>query len=255
MSAGKDIPEGKRLNKYGDLENTEMTVEDWMTRWEKKHIGFHAKEIHKLLQKYLDMVLKGRKEIRIFIPLCGKSLDIKWLAEQGHTVVGVEVSKIAIKEFFAEQNLSYTQGCVPGIPGAEVFTSSDGCISLFNCNMFDFSSAIAGKFDGIWDRGSLVAINPSDKKRYVELIINLMAKGCNYLLDTFTYDEDKYAGPPFSIPKLVIEDLYGQSCNIQLIQSSDALTDKQRLWGLDSFTEHIYLITLKTDTDSCALMH
>ncbi|GCB79660.1 hypothetical protein scyTo_0019583, partial [Scyliorhinus torazame] len=77
MSAGIDIPEGKRLNKYGDLENIEMTVEDWMTRWEKKHIGFHAKEIHKILQKYLDTILNGRKEIRIFIPLCGKSLDIK----------------------------------------------------------------------------------------------------------------------------------------------------------------------------------
>ncbi|XP_078098039.1 putative thiopurine S-methyltransferase [Mustelus asterias] len=253
MSVGVDIPEGKRLNKYGDLENIEMTVEDWKTRWEKKHIGFHKKEIHELLQEHLNIILKGRKEIRIFVPLCGKSVDMKWLAEQGHTVVGVEVSKTAIKEFFAEQNLSYTQESVPGIPGAEVFKSSDGWISLFNCNMFDFSSAIAGRFDGIWDRGSLVAINPSDRKHYAKLMTTLMAKGCHYLLDTFTYDENKHVGPPFPTPKREIEDLYGESCNIHLIQSLDALTDRQRLWGLDSFIEHIYLITLKTDTDSCAL--
>ncbi|XP_067857748.1 probable thiopurine S-methyltransferase [Heptranchias perlo] len=254
MSTGVDIPEGKRLNKYGDLENLELTVEDWMTRWEKKRIGFHEDEIHKLLKKHLDIILNGRKQIRIFFPLCGKSLDMKWLADQGHTVVGVEVSKMAIKEFFAEQNVSYTQESVPGMPSAEVFKSCDGQISLFNCDMFDFSSLIPQKFDGIWDRGSLVAINPSDRQRYVKLMITLMAKGCHYLLDTFMYDQDKCVGPPFSVPELAIQDLYGQSCKIQLIESSDALTDRQRLWGLDSFIEKIHLITLKTDADSGAFV-
>ncbi|XP_067913229.1 probable thiopurine S-methyltransferase isoform X2 [Heterodontus francisci] len=219
MNAGVDIPEGKKLNCFGDIENIEMTVEDWMGRWEKKHISFHKNEVHKL-------------------------------ADQGHTVVGVEVSKMAVREFFAEQNLSYTQESVPGMPGAEVFKSSDGQLSLFNCDMFDFSSLIAGKFDGMWDRGSLVAINPSDRQRYAKLMTTLMAKGCRYLLDTLTYDQNKYAGPPFSTPRLAIQDLYGQSCNIQLIESSDALTDRQRLWGLDSFTEEAHLITLKTDMDS-----
>ncbi|XP_067913212.1 probable thiopurine S-methyltransferase isoform X1 [Heterodontus francisci] len=250
MNAGVDIPEGKKLNCFGDIENIEMTVEDWMGRWEKKHISFHKNEVHKLLQKHLDIILNGRKQIRIFFPLCGKSLDMKWLADQGHTVVGVEVSKMAVREFFAEQNLSYTQESVPGMPGAEVFKSSDGQLSLFNCDMFDFSSLIAGKFDGMWDRGSLVAINPSDRQRYAKLMTTLMAKGCRYLLDTLTYDQNKYAGPPFSTPRLAIQDLYGQSCNIQLIESSDALTDRQRLWGLDSFTEEAHLITLKTDMDS-----
>ncbi|XP_048407734.1 probable thiopurine S-methyltransferase [Stegostoma tigrinum] len=252
MSAGIEIPEGKRLNQYGDLENFDLTAEDWMIRWEKRHIGFHKDEIHELLQKYLDIILNGRKQIRIFVPLCGKSRDMKWLADQGHVVVGVEVSEIAVKEFFAEQNLSYTQKSVEGIAGAEVFQSTDGKLFLYNCNMFDFTSAIAGKFDGIWDRGSLVAMNPSDRQDYAKLMNTLMDKGCQYLLDAFTYDEEKFSGPPFSTPQHVIVDLYGQSCNIQLLQSSDALTDRQRTWGLDSFMEQVYLITLKTNTDFCA---
>ncbi|XP_060705993.1 probable thiopurine S-methyltransferase [Hemiscyllium ocellatum] len=250
-SAGIEIPEGRRLNRYGDLENLNLTTEDWKIRWEKRHIGFHKDEIHGLLQKYLSTILHGRKQIRIFVPLCGKSVDMKWLADQGHTVVGVEASEIAIKEFFAEQNVSYTQESVPGIAGAEVFQSADGKLFLFNCNMFDFSSAIAGKFDGIWDRGSLVAINPSDRQRYAKLMTTLMAKECHYLLDALTYDQEKFSGPPFSTPLHVIHDLYDQSCNIQLLGSSDALTDRQRSWGLDSFTEQIHLITLKTNMDSC----
>ncbi|XP_048464838.1 probable thiopurine S-methyltransferase [Rhincodon typus] len=216
------------------------------------HPGYKVVAWNRLLQKYLDIILNGRKQIRIFVPLCGKSRDMKWLADQGHTVVGVEVSEIAVKEFFAEQNLSYTQESVQGFAGAEVFQSTDGKLFLFNCNMFDFTSVIAGKFDGIWDRGSLVAVNPSDRQHYAKLMTTLMDKGCQYLLDAFTYDQEKLSGPPFSTPPHVIHDLYGQSCNIQLLQSSDALTDRQRMWGLDSFTEQVHLITLKTNTDSCA---
>lgn len=242
MSTRVDIPKGKKLNKYGDLENLELTAEDWITRWEKKHIGFHKDEIHRLLQKYLPNILNGRKQISIFLPLCGKSLDIKWLHDQGHNVVGVEISKTAIEEFFTEQNVSYTQDLVPEIPGAEVFKSSDRRISLYNCNIFNFSSLIAGKFDGIWDSKSLVAINPPDRQRYVKHMTTLMAEGCCYLLDSCTFNQDQIVGPPFSVPQHAIEDLFGPSCNIRLMESLDALTQQQISWGLDSFIEEIYLI-------------
>jgi len=31
----------------------------------------------------------------VFVPLCGKSRDMLWLREQGHQVLGVELSAIA----------------------------------------------------------------------------------------------------------------------------------------------------------------
>ncbi|XP_069764388.1 probable thiopurine S-methyltransferase [Narcine bancroftii] len=245
-----EIPKGKKLNRYGELENIELTVEDWITCWEKKHIGFHKNEIHRLLKKHLNTILNGRKQITIFVPLCGKSWDIKWFRDQGHKVVGVEVCKIAIEEFFTEQNLYYTKEAVPEIPGAEVFKSADGHISLYNCDVFDFSSLIAGKFDGIWDSNSLIAINPPDRCRYVKLMTSLMAEGCCYLLDSYTFNENLITGPPFSVPKDTIEGLYAQSCNIQWMESIEALGELQISWGLDSFIEEIYLITLKTSAQS-----
>jgi hypothetical protein len=42
-------------------------------------------------------------------------------ADRGHTVVGVEISEIGIREFFAEQNLSYTEEPLAEIAGAKVF--------------------------------------------------------------------------------------------------------------------------------------
>ncbi|MGH0137791.1 UNVERIFIED_CONTAM: hypothetical protein FKN15_034888 [Acipenser sinensis] len=168
--------------------------------------------LDRLLKKHLDAILDGRKKIRWFFPLCGKAVDMKWLADMGHTIVGVDVSEIAIKEFFTDQNLPYTEEPVPAIPGAKAFKSSDGKISLYNCNLYDFCSSVAGKFDGIWDRGSLVAINPSDRQRYATLIISLMTKDCRYLLDTLLYNPSLYKG---------------KMCNIQMLESVDAQKDRR----------------------------
>ncbi|XP_067857752.1 thiopurine S-methyltransferase-like isoform X2 [Heptranchias perlo] len=196
--------DGKKFNMFEGKKHAELTLEHWITRWEKQEIGFHLDEVHEMLKKYLDVMLNGRKQIRIFFPLCGKAFDMKWLADLGHTIVGVEISEIAVKQFFTEQNLSYTQEPVPGIADAEVFKSSDGRISLYKCNVFDFSSLIAGQFDGIWDRGSLQPLNGSDRQRYRELIITLMAKGCRYLLDTLVCTKSDYTDGFHSQPTLLM---------------------------------------------------
>uniref|UniRef100_UPI00398F4C56 probable thiopurine S-methyltransferase n=1 Tax=Pristiophorus japonicus TaxID=55135 RepID=UPI00398F4C56 len=247
MATEGDV-DGKTSNRFERKKPADLTLEHWITSWEKQQIQFHLDEVHEMLKKHLNVMLNGRKQIRIFFPLCGKALDMKWLADQGHTIVGVEISEIAIKQFFTEQNLSYSQEPVPGMPGADLFKSSDGRISLFKSNIFDFSSLIAGQFDGIWDRGSLQPLNSSDRQHYSKLMITLMAKGCRYLLDTLVCTKDDFTGLPPKIPESEIRDLFGHTCNIQLLESSHTLSGKQKYWGLESFIEEVHLITLKTDS-------
>ncbi|XP_006011442.1 probable thiopurine S-methyltransferase isoform X2 [Latimeria chalumnae] len=238
----------KKLFDARHQEGRVMMLTDWVDRWEEKNIGFHQDRIHLKLKNNLDALLNNRSALRIYFPLCGKAIDMKWLADMGHTIVGVEVSEIAIEEFFTEQNLSYSKEPVPGIPGAQVFKSTDGNISLYHCDFFQFSGTVAEKFNGIWDRGSLVAINPRDRQRYTDLIVTLMEEDCHYLLDTFLYDPSVHKGPPFYVPDHEIENLFGKSCNIKLLESVDALTDRQRKWGLDYFVEQVHLITLKQNS-------
>ena len=38
------------------------------------------------------------KGAAVLVPLCGKSLDLVWLAEQGHAVIGVELAEAFVKE-------------------------------------------------------------------------------------------------------------------------------------------------------------
>uniref|UniRef100_A0A1A8KBL5 thiopurine S-methyltransferase n=1 Tax=Nothobranchius kuhntae TaxID=321403 RepID=A0A1A8KBL5_NOTKU len=222
-----------------------MALTEWEERWQNNRIGFHQPAVHTMLKTHLEEVVSGRTGVRFFFPLCGKAVDMKWLADLGHLVVGVEFSEKGIREFFEENNLSYTEEPVPSIPGARLFKNSEKNIFLYRCDLFSFSSSVAGQFGAIWDRGSLVAINPKDRERYAGLIVSLMAADCRYLLDTLLYDPEKYGGPPFLVPDAQVQSLFGSCCDVKHLQSVDALTDRTRAWGLDSLTENVHLITLK----------
>ena len=76
----------------------------WLKCWRDQRTGFNQKTVNQLLTRFwpsLDLVQGSR----VFVPLCGKSLDMIWLAKQGHEVIGVELSPIAVWAFFRENHL------------------------------------------------------------------------------------------------------------------------------------------------------
>lgn len=225
--------------------NRALTLEEWQDKWVTRHISFHQEQGHQLLKKHLDIFLKGQSGLRVFFPLCGKAVEMKWFADRGHTVVGVEISEIGIREFFAEQNLSYTEEPLAEIAGAKVFKSSAGNISLYCCSIFDLPRANTGKFDRVWDRGALVAINPGDRERYADLILSLLRKEFQYLVAVFSYDPTKHAGPPFYVPDAEFKRLFGAKCSIQCLEEVDVFEERHKTWGIDYIFEKLYLLTEK----------
>ncbi|XP_019399410.1 PREDICTED: thiopurine S-methyltransferase isoform X2 [Crocodylus porosus] len=213
MASSTDLSRIKESSDTGKQQNRVVTEEEWLQKWEENNIGFHKEQGHPL-------------------------------ADMGHSVTGVEFSKQALKEFFTEQNLSYSEESIPGISNGKVFKSTSGNISLYCCSIYDLSSKIAGKFDGIWDRGSLVAINPCDRERYANLMLSLMDKNCSYLLATVSYDPNKHKGPPFYVPEHEIESLFGKFCEIKCLQKQDVFSERQKEWGLDYFLEVLYLLKI-----------
>ncbi|XP_055013318.1 probable thiopurine S-methyltransferase isoform X2 [Boleophthalmus pectinirostris] len=171
-------------------ENRVIALEEWEEKWQQDKIGFHHPHVHKMLEANIDKVVAGRTGIKFFFPLCGKAVDMKWTAELGHTVVGVELTEKAIRQFFEESEMSYTEENVPTIPGAKVFRNSEKTVSLYQCDIYKFSSSLEGQFGAIWDRGALVAINPKDREKYAALMVSLMAPDCRYLLDTLLYNPE-----------------------------------------------------------------
>lgn len=226
-------------------QNEVMALDEWEKVWQQGHIGFHQDTVNKMLKINIDKVVAGRTSVKFFIPLCGKAVDMKWLADLGHSVVGVEISEQAIREFFQESNMSYTEESVPTIPGAKVFRNKEKTVALYQCDIYCFTSSLEGQFGAMWDRGAFVAINPKDREKYAALIISLMAPGCRFLLDTLLYDPEKYTGPPFFVPNEQIHSLFGSTCDIESLQEEDVLTEDFRNWGLDSLREKLHLLVRK----------
>src|SRR4030095_15387452 len=75
--------------------------ENWLARWREANIGFHQDTPSPLLVECWNAV--GAPEgARVFVPLAGKSVDMPWLADHGHRVFGVELSPLAVEQFFEE---------------------------------------------------------------------------------------------------------------------------------------------------------
>jgi thiopurine S-methyltransferase len=76
-----------------------MKHEFWNERWQQRHIGFHLGHPH-------DWLVAAHERFpaasRIYVPLCGKTVDLVWLRDQGHEVIGCEFVASAIQDFFRE---------------------------------------------------------------------------------------------------------------------------------------------------------
>jgi thiopurine S-methyltransferase len=87
--------------------------------------------------------------------------------------------------------------------------TKDGRLEIFICDMMELNPAKFGKFDLIWDRGSLVAINPKDRVKYANIIKGVIGPQTRYLLNAVMYEQSRYPGPPMSVTHEVINELYG----------------------------------------------
>ncbi|MEM9494187.1 MAG: thiopurine S-methyltransferase, partial [Myxococcota bacterium] len=81
-----------------------MNTEFWHDCWQQNDIAFHKSEANPLLLKYLDK-LALPQGARIFVPLCGKTLDIPWLLAQVYRVAGAELVQTAVEQLFAEMTV------------------------------------------------------------------------------------------------------------------------------------------------------
>ncbi|XP_077991306.1 putative thiopurine S-methyltransferase [Glandiceps talaboti] len=139
-------------------------LDSWLQMWEDGRIGFHRGAVNEQLVQHIDTLTNGRKGLKILLPLCGKTIDLIWLAEQGHDVTGLEYSVLACEAFFKENNLEYSTAPVENLQDGTVYMSKDKKIKIYQCDFFQFSRDVAGQFDAVWDRAGFIAINPEDRK-------------------------------------------------------------------------------------------
>ena len=218
-----------------------MKKDFWLERWEKEEIGFHQDDFNPYLRRYWqDLHLAPGS--RVFVPLCGKSRDMLWLREQGHHILGVELSAIAVQAFFREN------GYVPGHGSDGRFErcEADG-INILCGDFFDLGRDDLADVQAVYDRASLIALPPEMRERYVRHLASILPHATQILLITVEYPQAEMQGPPFSVTSGEVEALYRDYADVRMLANQDVLAQNPRFQerGLSQLREHIFLLTLR----------
>ncbi|MEO1295655.1 MAG: thiopurine S-methyltransferase [Cyanobacteria bacterium J06636_16] len=186
----------------------------WLQRWEENNIAFHKSEANPLLVKHFK-ALSLAEGSRIFLPLCGKTLDIAWLLSNGYRVAGAELIEMATEQLFVEL------GVEPKILEAgNVKHYSVENIDIFVGDIFQVSSKMLGPVDAIYDRAALVALPEAVRDRYTAHLMAITGI-VPQLLISYEYDQTLMAGPPFSISYEEVNRHYGERYDLTLSESKE----------------------------------
>ena len=191
-----------------------MDVNFWNQRWQNNEIAFHENKANPLLVSYFKK-LSLAEGSRVFVPLCGKTLDIAWLLANGFRVVGAELIETAVEQLFSEL------GVQPKISvAAQLKHYSAINIDIFVGDIFTLSSNKLGLVEAIYDRAALVALPKEMRSRYTAHLMKI-TDSTQQLLITFKYDQKMLEGPPFSISDEEVNRHYRDSYDLSLLASTD----------------------------------
>lgn len=194
-----------------------METEYWLKRWREGRTGWHRSEVMPLLVQHWA-ALDAPRGSRVLVPLCGKSLDMPWLASQGLRVRGVELAAQAVEDFFAEHPLS------PQTRELPYGTHYDaGEIKIINADIFEVNAAQFANCGAIYDRAALIALPPPMRERYVADVHAKLPSGCRGLLVTLEYPQVEKAGPPFSVQADEVAGRFGHGWVVDLLERRDIL--------------------------------
>ena len=213
-----------------------MEPEFWHQRWREQRIGFHLPHVNPLLERHWP-ALGVPAQAGVFVPLCGKTLDMVWLAERGHPVTGVELSPLALEAFCREQGLE------PEVADAGTFRRYQaGRLQLLEGDFFDLTPGDLEGVAGVWDRAALVAFPEAMRPAYARHLAGLLAPGTRMLLVTMDYSPGAMQGPPFRVADDEVERLFGDAFDLALVEQADRLAENPALAarGLDRLVETVW---------------
>jgi thiopurine S-methyltransferase len=200
-----------------------MEADYWKDRWAKGQIAFHEGAPNaSLVDHWPGLGVAGGA--RVLVPLCGKTVDMAWLAGQRLDVVGVEVFDGACEAFFAEAGIAAVRAEEPGI----VRRAGRG-IELLTADFFALGPRELGRVDALYDRGSVVALPPELRPRWAATLERTLVPGARGLVVTFVHDL-KDGQPPFSIDHATLSALVPWA-RVTQIGERDRLGEAHRARG------------------------
>ena len=216
-----------------------MQPEFWHKKWESNQIGFHQPEVNPYLQGHWpQLTLPG--QARVLVPLCGKSLDLLWLAGRGHQVLGVELSKKAIEDFFSEHQVT------PQVSDKGPFKVYRAeAIELWCGDFFALTAGDVADCAAFYDRAALIALPPAMRERYAAHLQQILSPTVQGLLITLDYDQAQMSGPPFAVDDDEVQRLLGGAWQVRMLEEQDVLGESWKFLqaGVTRLEERVYRVS------------
>jgi len=229
-----------------------MKASFWHKCWERNSLGFHQEQVHPFLSQYL-LPLMNKQDKHVFVPLCGKSLDMFWFA-QYMQVSGSELSDIACRDFFVDANIDAQTITYQSNHEAEPFTQfSFDNITLwqgdfFKLNAKELALNKESPVNWIYDRAALIALPLEMREAYIEHLVSFIGAETKLFLISIEFPQEEMSGPPFSVTQQDVSELFllaDKTCNIECISTRELENKRfgQRKFDVSYLRERLYIIT------------
>lgn len=227
-----------------------MQHEFWQERWQQNKIGFHQADFHAFLTNHFEAfynknVKAGQEDI--FVPLCGKTLDLNFFtallkkqSRVSNKVIGSELSELACSAYFTENSIAYNQQSLSN--NIQHFASE--WVELFQGDHFKLSSPDIASCSIIYDRAAIIALPEALRQQYAAHFKTLFPNGASLFLVTIEYPQNEMDGPPFSVPESEVRELFNFA-EVEVLDKMD-LTGKKfgsKVFDLSTHCEKLYKIT------------
>lgn len=225
-----------------------MKAEYWLQRWREGRTGWHHESVMPLLEKHWG-ALDVAPGTRVLVPLCGKSLDMLWLAQQGMRVLAAEISPVAIEAFLAENHLHADRTEAADCTHYRIADAPvEGDIEIINGDVF---AVVPGQLDecgAFYDRAALIAFPAAMRDRFVREVYAKLPAGARGLLITLDYPAGEMEGPPFSVDEAEVHRLFDPQWDIRQLERRDILASQPSFSerGVTTLHTSVYALTRRS---------
>lgn len=211
---------------------------DWIKRWQTGQTRWQQSKHNLRLKKWLPHLSLPLGSC-VFVPLCGKSLDMIYLLEQGFEVIGVELSELAVQDFFKQHQLHYATRQVNGLK----YYQAEG-IQIFVGDFFHTSKKMLSQVNCVYDRASLIALPADIRVKYAQHLKTVLPKKVSILLLTMNYPQMQKSGPPFAVSPDEVGQLFQDGFVCEVLEKIQDLDNEPKFIaaGVDFLEKSSYKI-------------
>ena len=208
------------------------TKDFWLDIWQKNQTRFHQENFNRHLTKFITD-LKLAKKTKTLVPLCGKTLDLLFLKSLDLDITGIEISHLAIKQFFLENNLKIERQ-------HNNIYQYDENLKIICTDFFSYQNN--QKFSFVYDRASLIALSKEDRKKYVNVLKSILEKNAKILIIILEYTSTKDIAPPYSVSTNDFYELFSSDFTIKLLCEKKIEQKNIKIKEINTMTERVYLL-------------